>query len=418
LAVSGTTVEGAAETPPAYRRIRWAILALLFASTVLNYVDRQTLSIMAPLVQRDLHIDDIGYARIVQFFLIAYTLAYLGAGWLTDRLGTKLSLALFVGWWSLANMATGLVNSAGQLGITRALLGLGEAGNYTAGPKAVAEYFPESERGFAFGAYTAGAMVGATIAPPMIGWLALTYGWRAAFVGTGALGLVWLVAWSLIYPRREKAAEDAGPALPTPWAAIVRERPIWGFALSRLIADPVWYFYLFWFPKYLIDQRGLSLAAVAGIAWVVYLAADFGSIGGGLFSGWLIKRGVPAAKSRLIACALAATLTPFGMLIATGIGVNWTLAIAALVGFAHLIFQINLGTLVVDLYPKRVVATIFGFVAAGSALGGIFSTKLVGQLAASGNYATIFLLMGALHPIAVLVAWGALRSQPGSALRP
>nr|WP_299854022.1 MFS transporter [Sphingomonas bacterium] len=415
MADSGVTAEGA-DAPTSYGRIRWAILALLFASTVLNYVDRQTLSIMAPLVQRDLHIDDIGYARIVQFFLIAYTLAYLGAGWLTDRLGTKLSLALFVGWWSLANMATGLVNSAGQLGATRALLGLGEAGNYTAGPKAVAEHFPESERGFAFGAYTAGAMVGATIAPPMIGFLALTYGWRAAFVGTGALGLVWLVAWLLIYPRRDKVA-DAGPAQPTPWAAIARERPIWGFALSRLIADPVWYFYLFWFPKYLIDQRGLSLAAVAGIAWVVYLAADVGSIGGGLFSGWLIKRGVPAPKSRLIACAVAATLTPFGMLIASGIGVNWTLAIAALVGFGHLIFQINLGTLVVDLYPRRVVATIFGFVAAGSALGGIFSTKLVGQLAASGNYATIFLLMGALHPIAVLVAWAALRSQPRSALR-
>ena len=415
LADSAATTEGA---PATYGRIRWAILALLFASTVLNYVDRQTLSILAPMVQRDLHIDDIGYAGIVQLFLIAYTFAYLVAGWVTDRLGTRLSLALFVGWWSLANMATGLVRGAGQLGVPRALLGLGEAGNYTAGPKAVAEHFPESERGFAFGAYTAGAMVGATIAPPMIGFLALTYGWRSAFVGTGALGLVWLVAWLSIYPRRSDKAAEAAQALPTPWAAIVRERPIWGFALSRLIADPVWYFYLFWFPKYLIDQRGMSLAAVAGIAWVVYLAADFGSIGGGLFSGWMIKRGAPAPRSRLIACAVAATMTPFGMLIATGIGVNWTLAIAALVGFAHLIFQINLGTLVVDLYPKRVVATIFGFVAAGSALGGIFSTKLVGQLAASGHYATIFLLMGLLHPIAVLVAWATLRSQPKSALRP
>jgi ACS family hexuronate transporter-like MFS transporter len=414
LADSAVTTEAA---PPVYGRIRWAILALLFASTVLNYVDRQTLSIMAPLVQRDLHIDDIGYAQIVQFFLIAYTLAYLVAGWVTDKLGTRLSLALFVGWWSLANMATGLVRSAGQLGGTRALLGLGEAGNYTAGPKAVAEHFPESERGFAFGAYTAGAMVGATIAPPMIGFLALTYGWRSAFVGTGALGLVWLVAWLLIYPRRARDAASEPPT-PTPWRAILRERPIWGFALSRLIADPVWYFYLFWFPKYLIDQRGLSLAAVAGIAWVVYLAADVGSVGGGLLSGWMIKRGVSAPNSRLIACAMAATLTPFGMLIATGIGVNWTLAIAALVGFGHLVFQINLGTLVVDLYPKRVVATVFGFIAAGSGLGGIFSTKLIGQFAASGHYATIFLLMGALHPIATLLAWAVLRSQPKSALRP
>ena len=415
MADSAATTQGA-PAPATYGRIRWAILALLFASTVLNYVDRQTLSILAPMVQRDLHIDDIGYASIVQLFLIAYTFAYLVAGWVTDKLGTRLSLALFVGWWSLANMATGLVRSAGQLGGTRALLGLGEAGNYTAGPKAVAEHFPESERGFAFGAYTAGAMVGATLAPPMLGFLALPYGWRAAFVGTGALGLVWLVAWLLIYPRRARdAAEATGPM---PWGAILRERPIWGFALSRLIADPVWYFYLFWFPKYLIDQRGMSLAAVAGIAWVVYLAADFGSIGGGLFSGWLIKRGVTAPNSRLIACGVAATMTPCGMLIATDIGVNWTLAIAALVGFAHLIFQINLGTLVGDLYPKRVVATVFGFIAAGSGLGGIFSTKLVGQFAASGHYATVFLLMGVLHPIATLLAWGILRSQPKSALRP
>lgn len=403
------------EAPRAYGRIRWAILALLFASTVLNYVDRQTLSILAPMVQRDLHVDDIGYASIVQLFLVAYTFAYLVAGWVTDKLGTRLSLALFVGWWSLANMATGLVRSAGELGGTRALLGLGEAGNYTAGPKAVAEHFPESERGFAFGAYTAGAMVGATIAPPMIGFLALTYGWRAAFVGTGALGLAWLAAWLLIYPRRAPNSADA--AAPTPWGAILRERPIWGFALSRLIADPVWYFYLFWFPKYLIDQRGMSLAAVAGIAWVVYLAADLGSVGGGLLSGWLIRRGISAPNSRLIACGVAAAMTPFGMLIATGIGVNWTLAIAALVGFGHLIFQINLGTLVVDLYPKRVVATVFGFIAAGSGLGGIFSTKLVGQFAASGHYATVFLMMGVLHPIATLLAWGVLRSQPRSALR-
>jgi ACS family hexuronate transporter-like MFS transporter len=397
--------------------MRWAILALLFASTVLNYVDRQTLSILAPMVQRDLHISDIGYAHIVQFFLIAYTFAYLGAGWVTDRLGTRLSLALFVGWWSLANMATGLVRSAAELGGARAMLGLGEAGNYTAGPKAVSEHFPPRERGFAFGTYTAGAMVGATISPPLIGWLALTHGWRAAFVATGALGFVWLVAWLAIYPRRTEAERKIRRE-PTPWREILRERPLWGFALSRLIADPVWYFYLFWFPKYLADERGMSLAGVAATAWIVYLAADLGSIGGGAFSGWLIRRGMTPARSRLATLAIAALLAPAGMLISTGPAIPPTLAIAALVAFAHLLFQINLGTLVVDLYPTRVVATVFGFVAAGSGLGGIFSTQLVGQLVQSGDYPMIFLLMGLLHPIAVLVAWGALRSQPHSALRP
>ncbi len=396
--------------------MRWAILALLFGSTVLNYVDRQTLSILARTVQDDLHITDIGYAHIVQFFLVFYTLAYLGAGWVTDRLGTRLSLALFVGWWSLANMATGFVQSAGQLGAARAMLGLGEAGNYTAGPKAVSEHFPPRERGFAFGAYTAGAMVGATISPPLIGWLALAYGWRAAFVGTGALGFIWLIAWLLIYPRG--TAVSATPNEPTPWRAILSERPLWGFALARLIADPVWYFYLFWFPKYLGDQRHMDLAAVAMTAWVVYLAADLGSVGGGLFSGWLIRRGMTPAKSRMATLAIAAILAPAGMLIATGPAIPVTLAIAALVAFAHLLFQINLGTLVVDLYPTRVVATVFGIVAAGSGLGGIFSTQLVGQLVQSGNYPLIFLLMGVLHPLAVLVAWASLRSQPRSALRP
>lgn len=396
--------------------LRWAILALLFASTVLNYVDRQTLSILAPMVQRDLKIDDIGYAHVVQLFLIAYTIAYLVAGWLTDRLGTRTALALFVGWWSLANIATGFVRSAGALGGARAMLGLGEAGNYTAGPKAVSEHFPPRERGFAFGTYTAGAMVGATIAPPLIGWLALSYGWRAAFMVTGAMGFVWLVAWLAVYPRRKEARTE--PREPTPWRAILSERPLWGLALSRMLADPVWYFYLFWFPKYLADQRGLSLMTIAATAWIVYLAADIGSIGGGIFSGRLIKRGMTPPNSRLTGLAVAAVLAPAGMLIATNPGIEVTFALAALVAFAHLVFQINISTLVVDLYPTRVVATVFGIVAAGSGLGGIFSTQLVGHLAQSGNYGQIFLLMGCLHPLAMLIAWGAVRSQPRSELRP
>src|SRR5688572_32428698 len=154
-------------------KLRWAILAMLFAATVLNYVDRQTLSILASQVQKDLGIDDLGYARIVQYFLIAYAVSYLGAGWITDKLGAKLTLALFLGWWSLANMATGWVRNAGQLGFARMMLGIGEPGVYTAGPKAVAEHFPVQERGFAISVYTAGAMIGATIAPPLIAFLAL-----------------------------------------------------------------------------------------------------------------------------------------------------------------------------------------------------------------------------------------------------
>jgi ACS family hexuronate transporter-like MFS transporter len=398
-------------------RLRWAILALLFASTVLNYVDRQTLSILAPEVQRDLGMSDLDYARVVQYFLIAYTLAYLGAGWVTDRLGPRLTLALFVGWWSLANMATGLVRNTAQLGLARTALGLGEAGNYTAAPKAVSEHFPPEERAFALGTYTAGAMVGATIAPPLIAWLALSYGWRAAFLATGALGFIWLAGWLLVYPRKQEGAAAEARA-PTPWRAILRERPVWGFALARMIADPVWYFYLFWFPKYLIDERGLTLVGVAQLAWIVYLAADFGSIGGGLFSDRLIRRGTAPPRSRLIGMGLAAALAPVGLLIATGVGLGPTLAFAAVVAFAHLVFQVNLGTLIVDIYPPRVVATVFGLIAAGSGLGGIFSTQIVGALVTANSYGSIFLLMGVLHPVACLIAWASLRSQPVSRLRP
>lgn len=384
--------------------LRWAILAMLFAATVLNYVDRQTLSMLASQVQRDLGIDDVGYARIVQFFLIAYAISYVAAGWITDKLGAKLTLALFLGWWSLADLATGWVRTAGQLGFARLMLGLGEPGVYTAGPKAVAEHFPPAETGFAIGVYTAGAMVGATIAPPLIGWLALQYGWRTAFVATGAAGLVWLAGWALVYrdpigPRPKRAKE------PIRWGPILRDRSVWGLALARLIADPVWYFYLFWFPKYLTEQRGMTLMQVASLAWIVYLAADLGSVAGGVLSGRLIRVGVAPARSRLLAMGGAACVAPMGMLIALNPGTAPTLAIAAAVTFAHLVFQINIGALAVDLYPVRYVATVFGLIAAGSALGGFASTQLVGRLASTGAYREIFLLMSLLHPLAWLAAW-------------
>ncbi|MBY8829543.1 MFS transporter [Hephaestia mangrovi] len=383
--------------------LRWVIVALLFASTVINYLDRQALSILASTVQKSLDISDLGYAHIVQLFMIAYTIAYLVAGRITDWLGTKLSLALFVAWWSVANLLTGLVNSAGQLGAARFALGLGEAGNYTAGPKAIGEHFPPKERAFAFGLYTAGAMVGATIAPPLIAGLALAWGWRSAFVATGLAGLVWLGFWWLIYPRSAQAAQEASE--PIRWREVLSDRAVWLLALSRGLADPVWYFYLFWFPKYLTDARGMSLTAVASLAWIVYLASDLGSVGGGAISSLLVKRGIDPARSRIIAMTMAAAAAPFGAFIATSPPLTVVFALGALVAFAHLTFQINISTLIIDLYPQRKVATVFGVIAAGSGLGGIFSTQAVGMLVSGGSYSRVFLLMALLHPAALMVAW-------------
>jgi ACS family hexuronate transporter-like MFS transporter len=290
------------------------------------------------------------------------------------------------------------------------MLGIGEPGVYTAGPKAVAEHFPPAERGFAIGVYTAGAMIGATIAPPLIAWLSLQYGWRAAFVFTGAAGFIWLAVWLFVYRSPEGTASGRTKE-PIQWGPILRDRSVWGLALSRLIADPVWYFYLFWFPKYLTDERGMTLMQVASLAWIVYLAADIGRVGGGWFSGRLVRSGIAAARSRLIAMGCAAALAPLGVFIALRPGTAPTLALGALVAFAHLVFQVNIGALVVDRFPTRTVATVFGLIAAGSAFGGFASTYVVGQLASTGAYGGIFLLMGMLHPIAWLVAWSSVRAK-------
>ncbi|MET3930211.1 ACS family hexuronate transporter-like MFS transporter [Lysobacter sp. OAE881] len=400
-------------------KARWVLLGLLFVSTVINYLDRQALSILATTIQVDLKMSDLEYAHVVQLFLLAYTVAYLLAGRITDWLGARVSLALFVGWWSIANIVTGLVRTPGELGAARFALGLGEPGNYTVGAKVVSEQFPPQERGLAYGIYTAGAMVGATLAPPLIGGIALVYGWRAAFWLTGAVGLVWIVGWWFAYPRD---AKGAAPVVAQPasieteprregalWRDLLRDRSLWLLVASRAVADPVWYFYLFWFPKYLNDERGMTLAAVASMAWVVYLAADFGSVGGGAISSALVRRGMAPARSRIVAMTGAAMLAPVGLVIAFHPPLPVLFGIASLVAFAHLVFQINISTLIVDLYPSRVVATVFGLIGAGSAFGGMLSAEVVGRLVQGHNFDRTFVLMAMLHPIALGLGWLAFR---------
>jgi MFS transporter, ACS family, aldohexuronate transporter len=396
-------------------KLRWALLALLFVSTVINYLDRQALSILATTIQLDLSITDSAYAHIVQMFLLAYTVAYLLAGRITDWLGSRMALALFVAWWSIANLMTGLARSAFELGAARFALGLGEPGNYTVGSKVVSERFPPSQRGLAFGIYTAGAMVGATLAPPLIGGVAMVYGWRSAFIVTGLAGLFWLAAWLWIHPRETRAVKLPGAKSEgIVWGQLLRDRTLWLLVLSRAVADPVWYFYLFWFPKYLNDVRGMTLASVASVAWVVYLAADLGSVGGGAISSAMVKRGMAPTRSRLIAMAGAAVLAPVGMLSATHPALPFLFAIGSAVAFAHLVFQINISTLVVDLYPSRNIATVFGIIGAGSGLGGMLSAQVVGSLVSSGHFDHSFVIMAALHPLAFAVAWLGVKLAPRS----
>ena len=405
---SANTVAPPSAGPQAFppQALRWWIAALLFGSTVINYMDRQNLSILARTIQNDLNITDIQYSYVVQAFLLAYTITYVIAGRLTDWLGTRLSMAAFVAWWSVADMLTSLSRSAFSLGCFRFLLGIGEPGNYTAAPKAVSEWFPPKERGLVIGLYTAGATLGATLAPPLVALVAGRFGWRYAFVCTGSLGLIWLIPWLMVYrtPKETFAAEpqDVAPS-GSPWREILNRRETWLLLFARLITDPVWYFLLFWFPKYLNDSRHLSLSDTGKIAWLVYLAADLGCLCAGFYTGHLIKKGASPASSRVRMMTISAMLLPLSPLVAYAPTPLLAVLVAGIAAFAHLSWQTSLSTLIVDLYPKRLMGTVFGLVAAGSGLGGMLSTNLVGRVVTNFSYTPIFIAMAFLHPIGWLL---------------
>ncbi len=404
-----------------FSRLRWWIVGLLFLATVLNYIDRQSLSVLARTIQDDLHMSDLDYSQVVGAFLLAYTLMFLAAGRIADLLGTRASMAVFISWWSIASILTALVRSSGQLAACRFLLGMGEPGNYTAAPKAVSEWFPPKERGLAIGIYTAGATVGATVAPPLIGWLGSHHGWRWPFVFTGAIGLTWVVPWLWLCRkpkggpaagRRELAPREAEtvlcPSQPAEsewdrWRTLLTDKITWRLLLSRSLTDPVWYFYLFWFPKYLTDARHLDLVTLGRLAWLVYLAADIGSLVGGWASGRLVRRGVPLLPARFLILTISAVLAPLGAILALRPPLAVVLLLAATTAAAHLSWQVTLGAVILDVYPERHIATVFGIVATGSGLGGLLSTGLIGHLVTEYSYLPVFALMGLLHPVALLL---------------
>ena len=446
--------------------LRWWIIALIFLAAVLNYVDRQTLSALAPTIQRDLRMDDRAYANIVNIFLVAYTIAYLVSGKLVDVLGTRLGMVIFVGWWSVANMLTAAAQGAQSLGVYRFLLGCGEAGVWPAASKAVSEWFPARERALAIGLYTMGATIGATVAPYLViplgtyayseklPWLVSVFGegtgWRLAFIFTGAVGLVWLLPWWLFYrlPRESKlltagelqlieqgSAEDiraghSASELPWSWRRVFTSRVVWLLLLGRLITDPVWYFYQFWFPKYLNAERGLSQEQLK-ITWIIYAGAGVGSLLGGWLSGHLVKRGGAPARSRLWVMLGCACLMPVSPLIARLGDTHVALAFAVLAVGAALASLINISSIVVDVVPKASLGTVFSVVAAGSTVGGIImntvvATMVSGPAASPGGfldqairgvlspvlslvqghgYGQWFLIMAFLHPLAWLMLY-------------
>ena len=404
--------------------LRWVIVGMLFLAAVLNYLDRQVLSLLASVIQTDLGLSDVDYGHITSGFLIAYTVSLLVSGRLIDRIGVRWGLALYVTWWSLATMAHAWAHSFTSLAWCRVLLGLGEAGNWPASTKAVSEWITPKERAFAIGLYTMGATLGATIAPMLI--IALSSGgsnWGMAFLVTGAAGLAWVVPWLWLYrrpsehPRITPGERELIASIPTcppdapnennqgegrRWLAVLARRDVWLLLVGRMLTDPVWYFYQFWFAKYLTKDRAVAQADL-GITWVVFLAADIGCLAGGLLSAWYIRRGCPSPTARMRAMLLCAFLPPLSALLPFAPSLGMCIGLAMLVVFAHLMWLANISALLVDRVPQRMVATAFGVVAAGSTVGGVVMNQTVGRLVSEHSYTAWFLIAACLHPLAWLI---------------
>ena len=396
--------------------IRWRVAALLFGATVINYIDRQTLSVLASEITGELGLSDIEYSRVVQAFLICYAAMYMVWGRIIDRWGTRLALAVSMVWWSLANAAHALSRGALGLGLFRALLGIGESGNFLAAEKAISEWFPPQERGFANGLVNAAASTGAILAPPLIVLIFTQWGWRMAFVVTGATGFLWLYFWLRWYwiparhPRvtsEERALIETAPGGPPArqmlWAQLFGFRQTWALFLARVLADPVWWFYLFWLPKYLSDERGFGIVAIGLTAWVPFLTADLGAIAGGWLSGRLIRRGMEPVRARKWVMLPAATAMPLSLVVPASDSSAVAVTAICAVTFAHMAWKTNLMTMTNDIYPTAVVASAAGIVGLGSSLGGVIFTGVTGVVVERYSYAAIFFVMAFLHPAALIV---------------
>jgi MFS transporter, ACS family, aldohexuronate transporter len=389
---------------------RWWVVGLLLLATILNYLDRQSLSILATTIQRAFGMSDYAYGHVVFAFLLSYTVAYALSGPFCDRFGVRVSMAVLMTWWSMAELLPAFVHSGFTLGASRLLLGLGEAGVWIVAPKAVGQYFPAEQRGTAIGIYTSGATLGAAIAPPLIALLAIRYGWQSVFIVTGLAGLLWVGPWIFLV-RNTPALPDPEKAIKAPDSSIgsslslLKLPNLWLLLIARLITDPVWYFYLFWYPKFLTEARHLTLARIGRTAWVVYLAADVGAIAGGWASGWLMRRGLGTLTARRAVMTAAACLFPLSPLVALVSSVSLSSALAATIAFAHLSWMITLTAIAVDLFPKQKLGTAFGFISAGSGVGGLISAEVIPHILHASGYLPLFIVMGFLHPLALFMIW-------------
>jgi ACS family hexuronate transporter-like MFS transporter len=398
--------------------VRWRIAILVSAAIAISYLDRQTLPVAIKAIERDIPVSNAQFSFLQSSFLIAYAVMYAGGGKLMDVVGTRTGFLAIMLFWSLACASHGLATSVGMLAVSRLLLGMGEGGGFPAATRAVAEWFPVSERATAMGIVNAGTAVGGVAAPPLIALVLTLADWPAVFYLTALAGLVWVVWWWLEYrpPERHPGLGPEEQRLLAPviraggsteaaprWLELLRLRQTWGLVVAKFLSDAAWYFYLFWLPKYLYDARGFDIKAVGAFGWIPYAAAGVGCLVGGWFSSWLLTRDVSLDRARKVALGLSAVVMP-AVLFVPIVPVAWALAIFSLAYFGQQSWSTLVMILPADIFPRGAVGAVAGLVGFGGAMGGVVFGQAVGALLDAGyGYGVVFTLAGSFHLVAFTV---------------
>lgn len=382
-------------------RVRWHLVAVVTAAVAVSYFDRQTLPVAISVIERTIPLNDRQYAWLGFAFLIAYAVLYAAGGRLLDRLGTRRGFLVIMLWWSLACALHGLATGFGLLLVARSLLGMGEGGGFPAATRVVSEWVPPARRSTAMGIINAGTALGSLLAPPLVGLILLASGWRTVFFVSGAMGLAWVLWWTIAYREGEASARPARPAQLS-LARLISMPRVRALVFAKFMSDSAWYFYLLWLPRYLYDARGFDLRRVGAYAWIPYAASGLGSLLGGWLSTALLRRGCSLDLARKSVLGLNALAMPVVMLV-VHLPVGWALGLFSIAFFSQQSWSGLIMTLPADIFPLEVVGTVAGMIGFGGALGGAIFGVVAGVLLGRGyGYGLLFLIFGTFHLIGYL----------------